>query len=173
WTVVASGQRYVARSLILGNGALHVPQIPALPGLASFAGKTFHSARWDHGFELAGKRVGAIGTGASSIQFVPQIAKQVAHLDVFQRTPPWIVPKADRAMSARERWMLANLPGAHWLRRTGLYWLFESRVLGFAFAPRLNAVAERLVLKHLAAAVPDPALRAKLTPDYRSAASAC
>ena len=167
WTVHAGGKTYVARALILGNGALHVPQIPALPGLSTFAGKTFHSARWDHTYELAGKRVGAIGTGASSIQFVPQIAKQVAHLDVFQRTPPWIVPKADRPMSSREQWALANLPGAHWLRRTGLYWLFESRVLGFAFAPKVNAFAEKLVLKHLAKAVPDPELRAKLTPDYR------
>ena len=168
WKVeVDQGPPLVARALILGNGALHLPAIPELPGLGSFAGKTFHSARWDHTHDLRGKRVAVIGTGASTIQFVPQIAPDVAHLDVYQRTPPWIMPKADRPIGARERWILEHVPGAHWLRRTGLYWLFESRVLAFAFAPRLNQLAERLVRGHLAKVVPDPALRAKLTPDYR------
>jgi cation diffusion facilitator CzcD-associated flavoprotein CzcO len=168
WTVATDDDRvYRARALILGNGALHLPQIPELPGLASFRGKTFHSARWDHGYELDGKRVAVIGTGASAIQFVPQIAPRVAQLDLYQRTPPWIVPKADRALGDRERWLLEHVPGAHWLRRTGLYWLFESRVLGFAFAPKVNQVLERIVLAHLERAVPDPALRARLTPSYR------
>lgn len=168
WTVaVDNGRPLVARSLILGNGALHLPAIPDLPGLATFAGRTFHSARWDHTHDLRGKRVAVIGTGASTIQFVPKIAPEVAQLDVYQRTPPWIVPKADRPIGERERWILEHVPGAHWLRRTGLYWLFESRVLGFAFAPKINQLAERLVVKNLAKQVPDPALRAKLTPSYR------
>ena len=167
WTVVASGKTYVARNLILGNGALHVPSFPDLPGRGTFAGTQFHSARWDHGYDLRGKRVGVVGTGASSIQLVPEVAKQAAHLDVFQRTPPWIIPKRDRAITSREQWAFEHLPGAHWLRRTGLYWMFESRVLGFAFAPKVNAFAEKLVLDHLAKVVPDPALRARLTPDYR------
>ena len=168
WTIATDDDRvYRARALILGNGALHLPQVPDLPGLASFRGATFHSARWDHAYELAGRRVAVIGTGASAIQFVPQIAPRVAQLDVYQRTPPWIVPKSDRTIGERERWMLEHVPGAHLLRRSGLYWLFESRVLGFAFAPRLNQVLERIVLKHLARSVPDPALRAKLTPSYR------
>ncbi|MBA3499573.1 MAG: NAD(P)/FAD-dependent oxidoreductase [Deltaproteobacteria bacterium] len=88
-------------------------------------------------------------------------------LDLYQRTPPWIVPKADRAISNVERWAFEHVPGAHWLRRTGLYWLFESRVLGFAFAPKLNAVLEKIVLKHLERSVPDRELREKLTPAYR------
>jgi cation diffusion facilitator CzcD-associated flavoprotein CzcO len=168
WTVrTAGGETYVARSLVLGNGALHMPAIPDLPGASTFRGKAFHSARWDHNHDLRGKRVAVVGTGASAIQFVPQIAKVVDKLHVFQRTPPWIVPKADRPISERERWMLQHVPGAHWLRRTGLYWLFESRVLGFAFAPRVNELAEKLVLKHLARQVKDRELRAKLTPAYR------
>lgn len=168
WNVtLASGEVLTARSLILGNGALHLPAIPELPGLSSFRGTTFHSARWNHGHDLAGKRVAVIGTGASAIQFVPQIATKVGHLDVYQRTPPWIVPKADRLMSKAERWAFEHVPGAHWLRRTGLYWLFESRVLGFAFAPKVNELLEGLVRKHLAAQVADPVLRAKLTPTYR------
>ncbi len=168
WSVTtADDQVYTARSLILGNGALHLPRIPELPGLASFTGKTFHSARWDHAYDLTDKRVAIVGTGASSIQFVPQIAPAVKQLDVYQRTPPWIVPKPDRPIGGRERWAFEHLPGAHWLRRTGLYWLLESRVLGFAFAPKINQLAERLVLRHLVRSVPDPALRAKLTPSYR------
>ncbi len=168
WTVrTNSGEVYVARSLVLGNGALHLPAIPDLPGASTFAGTTFHSARWRHDHDLTGKKVAVIGTGASTIQFVPQIAPKVEQLHVFQRTAPWIVPKADRPIGGRERWMLEHVPGAHWLRRTGLYWLFESRVLGFAFAPRINKLAEKLVLKHLKKQVPDPELRAELTPAYR------
>jgi len=168
WTVSTDdGQTRTARALVLGNGALHIPQIPALPGLDTFAGTTFHSARWNHAYDLTGKRAAVIGTGASTIQFVPQIAPNVERLDVFQRTPPWIMPKPDRAIRARERWMLEHVPGAHWLRRTGLYWMFESRVLGFVFAPRLNQLGEKLALRYLERAVPDPALRRRLTPDYR------
>jgi cation diffusion facilitator CzcD-associated flavoprotein CzcO len=168
WTVHAQGgARFVARALILGNGALHLPQVPDLPGLASFGGKAFHSARWDHAHDLTGRRVAVIGTGASAIQLVPQIAPRVAQLHVFQRTPPWIVPKADRPIAERERRILEHVPGAHWLRRTGLYWMLEGRVLGFAFAPAVNRLAERLVRAHLARAVPDPELRRRLTPAYR------
>ena len=168
WQVAtAGGDAFVARALILGNGALHVPQLPDIPGLASFEGARFHSARWDHGYDLAGKRVAVIGTGASAIQFVPEIAPRVGRLHVFQRTPPWIVPKRDRVMSGAERWLLEHAPAAHWLRRTGLYWLMESRVVGFAYAPKVNELAERAVRRFLAAQVPDPELRRKLTPSYR------
>jgi cation diffusion facilitator CzcD-associated flavoprotein CzcO len=168
WAVrVRGGPTRIARALILGNGALHLPAIPELPGRASFAGAAFHSARWDHAYPLDGKRVAVIGTGASAIQFVPQIAPRVAQLSVFQRTPPWVVEKLDRPIAAGEQWVFDHVPGAHWLRRTGLYWRLESRVLAFAFAPRVLARYERQVADHLAASVPDPDLRAKLTPSYR------
>jgi cation diffusion facilitator CzcD-associated flavoprotein CzcO len=168
WHVrTADGRVFVGRALVMGNGALHLPAVPEIAGRETFAGASWHSARWNHGYDLRGKRVGVVGTGASAIQFVPAIAPRVGTMAVFQRTPPWIVPKADRVMRDSERWMLERVPGAHWLRRTGLYWLMESRVLGFAFAPRVNQWAEQLVLKNLERAVRDPALRARLTPDYR------
>ncbi len=168
WRVATrTGERFEARALLLGNGALHIPQLPDIPGLASFAGTQFHSARWNHGYDFAGKRVAVIGTGASAIQFVPQIAPKVAELAVFQRTPPWIVPKRDREITGAEHWMLEHVPAAHWLRRTALYWLMESRVVGFAYAPKVNEVLEKLVLRFIAQQVPEPELRAKLTPDYR------
>lgn len=168
WTVtLRDGQVMTARALVLGNGALHVPALPAIAGRTDFAGTSFHSARWQHDAPIDGKRVAVIGTGASTIQFVPQIAPRAAQLTVFQRTPPWIVPKADRPIGAREQWLLSHVPGAHWLRRSGLYWLLEARVLGFAFAPRVNQLAEKLVHRHLAASVADPVLRDQLTPRYR------
>ena len=167
WRVTTNHGVLAARALLLGNGALHVPSLPDIPGLASFEGTQFHSARWNHEVDLTGKRIAVVGTGASVIQFVPQLAKRADRLHVFQRTPPWIVPKEDRVMSPSERWALEHVPAAHWLRRTGLYWRAEAHVLGFAYAPKLLALAEKLVLRSLAQQVPDPELRAKLTPSYR------
>ena len=167
WHVHTDHGDFTARALMLGNGALHIPQLPNVPGLDRFKGTTFHSARWNHDYDFKGKRVAVIGTGASSIQFVPRIAKEVDKLHVFQRTPPWIVPKRDREIGTRERWALEHVPGAHALRRTALYWSMESRVIGFAYAPSVLAVAEKLVKRFIAKQVPDPALRAKVTPNYR------
>ncbi|MBL8972163.1 MAG: NAD(P)/FAD-dependent oxidoreductase, partial [Myxococcales bacterium] len=106
----AAGER-TATTLVLGLGALGRPAYPQLRGLADFTGKTFHSARWDHDYDLHGKRVAVIGTGASAIQFVPEIAGQVARLDLYQRTPPWIMPRPDRAISPTEQWLMRHLPG--------------------------------------------------------------
>ncbi len=167
WHVTANNETVTARALLLGNGALHVPSLPEIPGLETFQGPTFHSARWNHDVDLEGKRVAVIGTGASAIQFVPRIAPRVSQLHVFQRTPPWIVPKVDRAITKAEHWAFEHLPVTHWLRRSWLYWWFESRVIGFAYAPKVLETAERLVRRALERDVPDPALRAKLTPNYR------
>jgi cation diffusion facilitator CzcD-associated flavoprotein CzcO len=168
WLVAtAQGERLQARALMLGNGALHIPSLPDIPGLDTFEGKRFHSARWDHGYDLRGKRVAVIGTGASAIQFVPEIAPKVAQLDLYQRTAPWVAPKRDRVISNAERWLFEHVPATHWLRRAGLYWLMESRVVGFAYAPKVNELLEKLVLKYIESAVPDAELRAKLTPSYR------
>lgn len=168
WQVAtAAGEHFEARALLLGNGALHIPQLPDIAGLDTFRGETFHSARWNHDYDLRGKRVAVVGTGASAIQFVPEIAPAVQRLHVYQRTAPWVVPKRDRPIGETERWIYERVPGAHWLRRTGLYWVMESRVVGYAYAPRVNALLERIVRMHLARAVPDPLLRAKVTPSYR------
>jgi cation diffusion facilitator CzcD-associated flavoprotein CzcO len=168
WRVeTAGGEVLQARALLLGNGALHIPQLPTIPGLETFQGTRFHSARWNHDYDLTGKRVAVIGTGASAIQFVPKIAPQVKQLYVHQRTAPWIVPKRDREMTAAEQWAFDHVPGAHWARRTALYWMMESRVVGFAYAPKVNELLEKLVRVHIAREVRDPALRATLTPTYR------
>lgn len=168
WHVTtASGEQVVARALLLGNGALHIPSLPDIPGLASFQGTTFHSARWNHDYDLTGKRVAVVGTGASAIQFVPAIAPKVGRMHVFQRTAAWVVPKPDHVITRRQQWAYEHVPGAHWLKRAGLYWKLESAVIGFAYAPKVLALAEKLVTRHIARQVPDPVLRRKLTPTYR------
>ena len=163
---MADGRRVRARILVSGMGGLSRPAIPDIPGLDIFAGTSFHSQQWRHDYPLAGKRVAVIGTGASAIQFVPQIAPQVDRLDLYQRTPPWVMPKPDRDVSALERWMFRQFPFTQWLVRAGLYWMLEMRVMGFVMHPKLMKAVEQMARRHLAREVRDPELRAKLTPDY-------
>ena len=153
-------------ALVSGCGGSAVSSYPEIPGLSSFEGKTFHSARWDHTYPLEGKRVGVIGTGASSIQIVPKIAPKVGKLEVFQRTPPWIMPKLDVAIPERMKTTFAAAPSLQQLARVAIYWLLESRAYAFVSRPELLKRAQPQSLRYLASRVKDPALRAKLTPSY-------
>jgi cation diffusion facilitator CzcD-associated flavoprotein CzcO len=167
WTLEIAGRDPIrARAIVLGNGALHVPVMPDLPGLAAFRGKVFHSAQWDHQYDLANKTVAVVGTGASAIQFVPQIAPKVAKLHLFQRTAPWIVPKRDREMRPGEKRRFRRFPWLHRLYRAAVYALLESRVPAFVTGSRLGKLTERFARAELARAVPDPELRRKVTPDF-------
>lgn len=160
------GRHYSAQFVVSGMGGLSTPAIPTLNGLENFAGARFHSQQWDHDYNLTGKRVAVIGTGASAIQFVPQIQPRVAHLDLYQRTPPWIMPKPDRAISAREQGRFRRFPLLQKAWRGALYGMLESRVIGFSLSPRLMKFAAEIAKRHLHKHVQDPALRATLTPDY-------
>ncbi|MFQ5549320.1 MAG: flavin-containing monooxygenase [Woeseia sp.] len=167
WKVATGeGRLFRSRVLVSGMGGLSRPAYPEIPGLSRFAGISFHSARWDHGFDLAGKTVAVIGTGASAIQFVPQIVERVKTLLLFQRTPPWIVPKLDRPIGKWERWLYRNIPLARFLFRNFIYWRQEVRGIGFTIDPRLMGRATRIALRHLERQVADEALRNKLIPDY-------
>ncbi len=166
WRVHTSRGELTARCLVGAVGALNRPALPPVPGLSDFAGTMFHSSRWDHRYDMRGKRVAVIGTGASAIQFVPEIAEKVARLDVYQRTAPWILPRPDRAISRVEKWLLAKLPLMQWLYRTMVYVQYESRAIWYNYLPGMLRVAERQAKRHLHAQVADPALRAKLTPSY-------
>ncbi|WP_052371684.1 flavin-containing monooxygenase [Amycolatopsis taiwanensis] len=167
WHVTTrAGDEFIGRFLVNGIGALHLPNIPELPGIEAFAGRAFHSAQWEHDFDLRGKRVAVIGTGASAIQFVPRIAPDAARLHIFQRTPPWIMPKADRTIPDWARGLFENVPGAQRAYRNLLYWLLETRAIGFNGHPGLLRLAERLARANMERVIADPALRAKLTPDY-------
>jgi cation diffusion facilitator CzcD-associated flavoprotein CzcO len=166
WTVHTDRGVRRARYLILATGGLSEPAVPALPGLERFQGRTFHSARWDHAYPLQGKRVAVIGTGASAIQFVPRIGEIVSHLKVFQRTPPWIVPRHDRPYPAFMRALFRWVPGAQRLNRWRIHWTNELSALGTVIDPKYMAWGVQIALKHLHAQVPDPTLRRALTPDY-------
>ncbi|MFC7304691.1 flavin-containing monooxygenase [Streptomyces monticola] len=167
WTVTTrSGDEFTAQFLVFGVGALHIPQVPKLPGLEKFTGPAFHSAQWDHDADLSGKRVAVIGTGASSVQFVPQIAPKVAELKLFQRTPPWIMPKPDHAMPRWTRAMFRALPATQRAYRALLYSLLEARAVGFNGHPGLMKAGEAIARRHIAKHITDPVLRRKVTPDY-------
>ena len=165
WLVSTSRGEFTADVLISAAGPLSEPALPTLPGLESFAGTAFHSARWDHGHDLTGRRVAVIGTGASAIQFVPRIQPRVGHLSVFQRTAPWIMPRRQRRITAAQQRLFRAVPATQRLARLGSYWGREVLALGFRH-PRLMRAAQAGCRRHLAAAVPDPELRARLTPDF-------
>jgi cation diffusion facilitator CzcD-associated flavoprotein CzcO len=165
WEIETSQGSYTARVLITGNGPLSDPALPDLPGLASFTGTAFHSARWRHDHHLAGQRVAVIGTGASAVQFVPEIAPRVASLTVFQRTAGWVMPRRSRRISTVEKTLFRYVPGAQRLMRTALYWGRELFAFGF-IRPDVMRRAQRLAERNLVRHVPDPLLRAKLTPTY-------
>jgi cation diffusion facilitator CzcD-associated flavoprotein CzcO len=166
WTVTTSGGSFTSRYLILAIGALVEPSMPDIPGLEAFTGKVMHSARWDGGYDLTGKRVAVVGTGASAIQIVPNIQPVVSHLDVFQRTPAWIVPHPGRPVRPWERRLYRALPWAQRLVRAKEYAEHELTALAFVKYPQLMKGGRRLALRHLESQVADPSLRRKLTPHY-------
>jgi cation diffusion facilitator CzcD-associated flavoprotein CzcO len=167
WTVeTQGGESLDARVLVLGCGGLSRPAYPNLVGLDRYAGTAMHSARWDHKYPLDGKTVAVVGTGASAIQIVPAIAPRVAKLLVFQRTPPWIVPKWDSEISDRRRAVFRRIPLLQKLARAGIYSRREILALGFVVEPRLMSVVRRLALRHLTRSISDANLRRKLTPEY-------
>ncbi|MDQ6937567.1 MAG: NAD(P)/FAD-dependent oxidoreductase [Actinomycetota bacterium] len=166
WTVHTGRGSFRAPFLVSGTGGLSDPAPPAIAGLDTFGGPVFHSARWRHDVDLTGRRVAVIGTGASAVQIVPAVAEEVAHLDVYQRTAPWVVPRADRDLTRAERWLFTRVPSAERLLRLGIYGARESYVIGFAKRPQLARVGQRMAERHLNAQVADPALRDRLRPDY-------
>ena len=166
WRLQTSRGELTADVLICAAGPLSEPSLPDVPGLADFSGAVFHSARWNHDFDLAGKRVAVVGTGASSIQIVPEIQPVVQRLMLFQRTPAWVVPRRDRAISEFEKRLYRQVPTVQRLARLGIYASRESLVGGFTKRPAILKAAQRMALRNLARSIRDPGLRAKLTPDY-------
>ncbi|PCE34083.1 alpha/beta hydrolase fold domain-containing protein [Burkholderia ubonensis] len=168
WRVtLTDGTTLSAALLVSGTGQLSRPALPNLPGMETFRGRAFHSAHWDHGYPLAGKRVAVVGTGASAIQFVPAIADAVKTLTVFQRSPAYLMPRPDRAYRPWERALFRRLPWAMKLHRAAIYVRYESRALAFTrFNGLMKFAVGRPFFKLLARQVPDAALREQLTPDY-------
>ncbi|MDF1664534.1 MAG: NAD(P)/FAD-dependent oxidoreductase, partial [Planctomycetota bacterium] len=142
------------------------PNIPNFPGLDQYKGEIFHSNVWDHNVNLENKDVAIVGTGASAIQIIPEIATKVKSLTIFQRTPPWIVPRFDRNYSKFEKWLFRVFPPLQRLYRQFIYWDRELRGYFFVSNPKLDW-AERLAKHFLRASIEDAELREKVTPNYR------
>jgi cation diffusion facilitator CzcD-associated flavoprotein CzcO len=165
WTLETSQGTITARVVVAAPGPLSEPSIPQLPGLARFQGKVFHSARWDHDYDVAGKRIAVVGTGASAIQFVPQIQPRVAKLHLYQRTAPWVLPRTERRITGVERALFRRFPVLQRAMRTMVYWARESTAIPM-LRVRLSPIIRAIGKRHLRRQVPDHGLRRQLTPDY-------
>ncbi len=168
WRVTTTDGEYAARTVISGSGGLSEPRLPEIDGIDTFQGEVFHSARWNHDVDLTGKRVAVIGTGASAVQLVPELQKIVGHVDVYQRTPNWIIPRNERRFTAIEKAAFKHVPGLQRAARAAVYATLEGRVPAFNRFPALLQLVERQGKQNIAKAIQDPELRAKVTPDYRA-----
>ena len=162
----ADGRTDKVDYLINGVGGLHVPSFPDIEGMGRFEGKAFHTAHWDHEHDLSGRKVAVIGTAASALQLIPEIVDKVDKLTVFQRTPNWVMPRLDPPYSEGRKRLFKRFGFLRLLHRFRIYLAFESRFPLFRQSRLLQAWSRRMGLKHLEEQVPDPELRAKLTPDY-------
>lgn len=160
------GGRVEAESVVSAVGQLHQPAYPKIPGRERFAGKTFHSAHWDHGYDLNGKTVAVIGTGASAVQFLPEIAPRVKSLKLFQRSPGWTFPKVEKQFSRFERWLLDTVPLIHDLDRLRVFIICEILAAAYNGNRLLSALVTAVAKLQLWVQVRDPALRRKLRPQF-------
>jgi cation diffusion facilitator CzcD-associated flavoprotein CzcO len=168
WRVhTAGGESITADVLVPAVGQLSRPRIPRLPGAGTFTGPAFHSARWDHDVDLAGKRVAVIGTGASAVPFVPRIQPVAARVTVFQRSAPYVVPKPDRAYRPWHHRVFRTVPGGQRLGRLGTWAAGELLTTALTRWRPLGRLVDLVFRLHLRRQVPDPRLRARLVPDYR------
>ena len=167
WNItLQDGGRLQATVVVCAVGQLGRPALPDIPGQGEFTGPSWHSARWNHDVDLAGRRVAVVGTGASAIQFVPEIAKVASHIDVYQRSAPYVLPKADRPYRAAELVVFDRLPVLRKADRLRIFLYGELLTSGFVLSPKLLAAPMQLWRRQLRSQIADPGLRAKCVPDY-------
>ena len=167
WNVLTKeGKKISAHVFVSACGQLNKPATPKLEGIEKFKGKIFHSARWDHDYDVKNKNVAVIGTGASAIQFVPQITPKVNSIKIFQRSAAWVIPKADRPFTGVEQWLFDTFPILDRIYRTSIYWKNESRAVAFTRFGFLLKIfgwqAKRLAKRK----IKDPKKRQQIIPDY-------
>jgi cation diffusion facilitator CzcD-associated flavoprotein CzcO len=167
WNLALSdGGTLQAAAVVSAVGQLGRPRLPGIPGRDDFAGPSWHSARWDHGVSLSGKRVAVVGTGASAIQFVPEIAKPAAHVDVYQRSAPYVLPKFDRPYHRAEQDFFSRFPTVRKADRLRIFLYGELLTSGFVLSPKFLAAPMALWRRQLRTQIADPRLRSKCVPDY-------
>jgi cation diffusion facilitator CzcD-associated flavoprotein CzcO len=168
WTArVADGRTFTARTVVSAAGPLANVSFPDIPGLDSYTGHKIHSARWDHDYDFAGKRVAVIGTGASAVQIIPELVKQAEQVKVFQRTPGWVMPRVNPRHPGWLRGLFSRLPASQTAARRALFWGHEAMALGLVWDSVVTTAVQNLARAHLRASVQDPWLRRQLTPDFR------
>jgi cation diffusion facilitator CzcD-associated flavoprotein CzcO len=169
-TEVADGRRFVSRYLVSATGLFSTPRLPDIEGVESFKGKIFHSTAWDHSYDFMGKRVAVIGTGATGVQIIPEVAQMVDQLDVYQRTPTWVLPKPDKPLSPRMKWALKHIPGFRHVLRMTAYLLVDIPLYGIITDhPRfrwLSLRLRKLGVAHVRREIPDPVMQEKLIPNF-------
>ncbi|SNS53994.1 flavin-containing monooxygenase [Rhodococcoides kyotonense] len=169
WEITFDDQPSVtARSVVMASGPLANVSFPAIRGLDTYEGRKIHSARWDHGYDFTGKKVAVIGTGASGVQIVPELVEKAKSVKVFQRTPGWVLPRANVATSKTTKELYRRLPAAQTLARNAWFWGHESVALGVVWNSPLTRVVEAVGKLHLRRQVADPRLRRQLTPNFRA-----
>ena len=167
WTIaLEDGRSLSARIVISAVGQLNDPYTPDIAGLETFAGPVMHSARWDAAVKLDDLRIGVIGSAASAVQLVPPIARIANRVEVFQRTPNWIIPKPDRAFTRAEKWAFRHVPGWRRIYRLASFLIHEARYAAFRRNSLASRYTRRRLRARLRAGVTDAALRQRLTPDH-------
>lgn len=165
WNVTTAQGAYFAQILVLATGHLSEPHIPALRGIETFSGRVFHSAQWPKDFTANGRNIVVVGTGASAVQFIPQLQKTAKAVTVFQRAPPWILPRGDHEIGSRTRGLFRRFPFLQKLVRLKIYLKLELAVLAF-LNPQMMKKAQEKALAHLRAQVPNEKMQEALTPQY-------
>jgi len=167
WSVAtAEGEELEADAIVLATGQLHQPAIPQIAGIETFAGHSFHSSQWDHAYRLEGRRVAVVGTGASAVQFIPEIAPVVRQMTVFQRTGNWFLPRRNRRYPLLVRAAVRWIPGVQALRRKYIFQYCESLTAAIRNPRTIGRLLHARSVAFMRMQLRDPVLRAKAWPDY-------
>lgn len=166
WRVTTPKGEFSARALVTAVGHLSEPKLPGIEGLNGFSGDLFHSAQWNEDIDLTGRRIGIIGSGATAVQVLPEVAKIAAEVVVFQRSAPYVTPRPDRSYTEQEKGLFRKMPRAMQELRDEMFWSNEERYAQRRGTPTLVSAAAQVALDHLHRQIEDPELRRKLTPDY-------
>jgi len=169
-TELADGRRFVSRYVTVATGLFSTPNLPDIEGIARFRGKVFHSTAWDHTYDFKGKTAAVIGNGATGVQIIPEVAELVDRLDVYQRTPTWVLPKPDKPLSPRMKWALKHIPGFAYALRQLAFLVIDIPLYGILTDhPRFRWLAkrlERMCVEHVRRELPDPDMQAKMIPAF-------
>ncbi|GAB3476850.1 flavin-containing monooxygenase [Amycolatopsis cihanbeyliensis] len=168
WTArTEDGRRFTARAVVLASGPLANASLPDIPGIESYTGHKIHSARWDHDYDMTGKRIAVIGTGASAVQIIPRLVEQARTVRVFQRTPGWVMPRLDHGYPGWLTKLFRRRPAVQHAYRAALFWAHEVMALGLVWNSPFTTALQAVARAHLRLTVRDSWLRRQLTPDFR------